>query len=126
MRGCRARDPPTLRRVAMKLLWKRYACLAGLLAAALAAHAQDAPGRAGPGTLAAAPGHGMALAAGRVGDARTTQRVLFWNNATIKAVQFDYVPPAAGDNRVYLEQPGPTYSSRAMAIVQVAVFDAIN
>jgi hypothetical protein len=104
----------------MKLLWKRSACLAGLLAAGLLAHAQDMSQTAGTGT------HPAALAASRVGDARTIQRVMFWNNATIKAVQYDYVPPAIGENRAYLEQPGPTYGSRAMAIVQIAMFDAIN
>jgi hypothetical protein len=110
----------------MKLLWRRYACLAGLLAAALAAHAQDTADAAGTGTHAAAQDQRVALAASRIGDAGTTRRVMFWNNATIKAVQWDYVPPAAGENRAWLEQPGPTYCSRAMAIVQLAVFDAIN
>ncbi len=93
----------------MTLLWKRFTWLACLLAAMLAAEAQ-----------------GAAPAAGQVGDAGTARRVMYWNNATIRAVQFDYVPPAAGESRAYLEQPGPTAGSRAMAIVQLAVFDAIN
>jgi hypothetical protein len=101
----------------MKLLLGKVACLACLLAAGLLAHGQDTAGAAGIGARPAAS---------RVGDAGTTRRVMFWNNATVKAVQFDYVPPAPGENRAYLEQPGPTYGSRAMAIVQLAVFDAIN
>lgn len=108
----------------MKLLWRRYACLAGVLAAGLAAQAQDMPSAGA--NLVAAEQQGAALATVRVGDAGTTRRVMFWNNATVKAVQLDYVPPAAGENRAYLEQPGPTYGSRAMAIVQLAMFDAIN
>lgn len=106
----------------MNLPWKKCACFAGLLAAGLIAHAQESPG---------APASALQYtdapsAAGQVGVAATTRRVMFWNNATIQAVQFDYTPPAPGENRAYLQQPGPTYGSRAMAIVQLAVFDAIN
>jgi hypothetical protein len=98
--------------------------LAGLLLAGLAAHAQVAPSAGAQVRLDQQEAE--ALRAPSVGSAATTQRVLFWNDATIKAVQYDYVPPAAGENRAYLEQPGPTYSSRAIAIVQIAMFDAIN
>ncbi|MGZ5199805.1 MAG: vanadium-dependent haloperoxidase [Telluria sp.] len=107
----------------MKTLLRRAVCLAGLLAAALVAHAQST---AVPASAESHAARGDARTPARVGDAGTTRRVLYWNNATVKAVQFDYVPPAAGENRAYLEQPGPTSGSRAMAIVQLAVFDAIN
>src|SRR5438094_6582509 len=83
---------------AMKLLWRRYVCLAGLLAAATVANAQDRSGAAGAGAQAAVQDQRAGPVAGRVGDAGTTRRVMFWNNASIKAVQFDYVPPAAGEN----------------------------
>jgi hypothetical protein len=97
----------------MKRLWQRFACLAGLLVMGFVAHAQITSDT-------------TASAAYRHGNAATVRRVLFWNSASVKAVQLDYTPPAAGENRAYLEQPGPTYGSRAMAIVQLAVFDAIN
>ncbi|MCS0609237.1 vanadium-dependent haloperoxidase [Massilia solisilvae] len=41
-------------------------------------------------------------------------------------MELDHVPAAPGENRVAGQHAGPTHSSRAMAIVQLAVFDAIN
>ena len=38
----------------------------------------------------------------------------------------DHTPVAAGESRVFGEQLGPTRASRAMAIVHIAVFDALN
>lgn len=103
----------------MKSLWGRFACLAGLLFVGLLAQAQGMAGAAGAAAGTVAPDQ-------RSAGIATSRRVLFWNAASIKAVELDHTPPAAGENRVYLEQPGPTYGSRAMAIVQLAVFDAIN
>jgi hypothetical protein len=89
------------------------------LAIGLAGHAQETARAATSAVHAPVPDL-------QSGAAATSRRVLFWNAASVKAVEFDYTPPAPGENRVYLEQPGPTYGSRAMAIVQLAVFDAIN
>ena len=107
----------------MNLLWKRCAAVAALLVAAGLAPARETAANAVPGVVQAP---GAAPAAVRSADAGTTRRVAYWARAMLKAVEYDYVPPAAGENRAYLQQPGPTYVSRAMAIVQLAVFDALN
>jgi hypothetical protein len=44
----------------------------------------------------------------------------------INAAGLDHTPVAANETRVFGERLGPTRSSRAMAIVHIAVFDAIN
>ncbi len=38
----------------------------------------------------------------------------------------DHTPVAPGEHRMFGEQLGPGRSSRAMAIVHIAIFDAIN
>ncbi len=52
--------------------------------------------------------------------------VLYWNRVAIDASGLDHTPPAPGENRVFHEQLGPGRASRAMAIVHIAIFDAIN
>jgi hypothetical protein len=49
-----------------------------------------------------------------------------WNQIAINATGLDHTPVAPGENRVFGQQLGPGRSSRAMAIVHIAVFDAIN
>src|SRR5205814_7648072 len=49
-----------------------------------------------------------------------------WNQIAINATGFDHTPVAPGENRVFGEQLGPGRSSRAMAIVHIAIFDAMN
>jgi hypothetical protein len=49
-----------------------------------------------------------------------------WNSIAIDASGLDHMPPAPGENRVFREQLGPGRSSRAMAIVHIAIFDTIN
>src|SRR2546426_6130873 len=53
-------------------------------------------------------------------------QVLYWNQVAIDASGLDHTPPAPGENRVFHEQLGPGRASRAIAIAQIAVFDAIN
>jgi membrane-associated phospholipid phosphatase len=116
----------------MKLLIRCTLCAVGLVSAVLFAQAQTSP--VGAGLHSAFGPHYQAMAqaspqqdsvAGTVA-ADTSQRILYWNNAVLKAIGLDHVPVAFNENRVYGEQPGPTHSSRALAIVQLAVFDAIN
>src|SRR6185503_21253325 len=58
---------------------------------------------------------------------RSTPSVLHrWNRIAIDASGLDHTPVAAGENRVFGEQLGPGRSSRAMAIVHIAIFDAAN
>src|SRR4029450_8830480 len=49
-----------------------------------------------------------------------------WNVIAINASGLDHTPIAPGENRVFGEQLGPGRSSRAMAIVHIAMFDAVD
>ena len=49
-----------------------------------------------------------------------------WNEIAINASGLDHTPVAPDENRIFGEQYGPGRSSRAMAIVHIAVFDAVN
>ena len=49
-----------------------------------------------------------------------------WNLIAINASGLDHTPVAPGENRVFGEQLGPGRSSRAMAIVHIAMFDALD
>jgi hypothetical protein len=53
-------------------------------------------------------------------------RLKHWNEVAIDASGLDHTPVAPGENRVFGEQLGPGRSARAMAIVHIAIFDAIN
>ena len=48
-----------------------------------------------------------------------------WNGIAIDASGLDHTPLAIGETRVFGEQYGPTRASRAMAIVHIAIFDAV-
>src|SRR5215510_2082217 len=51
--------------------------------------------------------------------------VRHWNQIAIDASGLDHTPVADGDTRVFGEQFGPTRASRAIAIVHIAIFDAV-
>jgi hypothetical protein len=53
-------------------------------------------------------------------------RILRWNEIAMAATALDHTPAAEGDPRVVAEQAGPHRSSRALAIVHIAIFDAVN
>lgn len=53
-------------------------------------------------------------------------RIRHWNEVAVNASGLDHTPVAIGENRVFGEQVGPARASRAMAIVHIAVFDAVN
>jgi hypothetical protein len=55
-----------------------------------------------------------------------TGRVRYWNETAINASGLDHTAVAAGESRVFGEQFGPGRASRAMAIVHIAMFDAVN
>ena len=61
--------------------------------------------------------------AGGPGDAG---RIRYWNEIMLAANALDHTPVAAGENRVFGEQLGPGRTSRAFAIVHIAIFDAVN
>jgi hypothetical protein len=60
-----------------------------------------------------------------VGDTSTVRAVLHWNTVAIDASGLDHTPVEYGDDRVYGEALGPGRSARAMAIVHIAIFDAM-
>jgi hypothetical protein len=49
-----------------------------------------------------------------------------WNEIAINASGIDHTPATPGENRVFWEQLGPGRTGRAMAIVHIAIFDAVN
>ena len=49
-----------------------------------------------------------------------------WNQIAVDASGLDHTPVASGDTRIFGEQLGPARSSRAMAIVHIAMFDSVN
>jgi hypothetical protein len=51
--------------------------------------------------------------------------IIHWNEVAINASGYDHTPVAPGENRVFGEQVGPGRSARAIAIIQIAVFDSI-
>jgi vanadium-dependent haloperoxidase-like protein len=62
----------------------------------------------------------------RQGPRRGLEAVRRWNKIAIDASGLDHTPAAPGENRVFWQQFGPGRSSRAMAIVHIAMFDTIN
>jgi hypothetical protein len=56
----------------------------------------------------------------------TGARLRYWNQIANDASGVDHTPPAPGEARVFGEQLGPGRASRAMAIVHVAIFEAVN
>ena len=49
-----------------------------------------------------------------------------WNGIAVDASGLDHTPVLTGDPRIFGEQVGPGRASRALAIVHVAMFDAVN
>jgi hypothetical protein len=62
----------------------------------------------------------------REGRSRAIDSLLEWNEVALEATGIDHTPVAAGDTRTFGEQLGPGRSSRALAIVHIAIFDAMN
>jgi hypothetical protein len=60
----------------------------------------------------------------RAHDAATA--LLRWNRIAVDASGLDHTPVAAGESRKFGERLGPGRSSRAMAMVHIAMFDAVN
>ena len=68
-------------------------------------------------------------APGRSAEHRPTrgmEMLRHWNQIAIDASGLDHTPVAPGEDRVFGEALGPGRSSRAVAIVQIAVFEAVN
>lgn len=52
--------------------------------------------------------------------------LLHWSSVAIDATGLDHTPVAAGETRHFGEQLGPARAARAMAIVHIAMYDAMN
>src|SRR5436853_6755294 len=65
-----------------------------------------------------------AFSVGKTNNA--AERVRHWNETAINASGLDHTPVAVGENRVFGEQVGPVRAARAMAIVHIAIFEAVN
>lgn len=55
-----------------------------------------------------------------------TERLRHWNEIAINASGLDHTPPQPTDTHLFGQQLGPGRSSRAMAIVHIAIFEALN
>lgn len=82
-------------------------------------------------TVAGASRADLTRAAGDTVDGPSTQldargRLKYWNGVAIDTAGLDHSPVASGEIRTFGEQLGPGRSSRAMAIVHIAIFDAVN
>jgi hypothetical protein len=53
-------------------------------------------------------------------------RLHHWNEIAINTSGLDHTPVVSGEHRIFGEQYGPTRASRAMAIVHIAIFEAVN
>src|SRR5262245_60687174 len=58
--------------------------------------------------------------------ADTLDRLRRWNEIAIDASGLDHTPVKPGETRVFGEQLGPGRASHAMAVVHIAIFDAVN
>ena len=56
----------------------------------------------------------------------TANSVRRWNHVALDADAIDHTPPAPGESRVFGEQLGPARTSRAFAIIHIAIFEAVN
>jgi hypothetical protein len=85
-----------------------------------------------PSSLAAAGTRALQIPSPRIALTETAapqttlERLRHWNSIAIDCAGLDHTPVGPGDSRVFGEQIGPGRSSRAMAIVHIAIFEAIN
>jgi membrane-associated phospholipid phosphatase len=55
-----------------------------------------------------------------------TLRLAYWNEVALRAIAVDHTPPYLASDIVAAEQPGPGRTSRVLAIVHIAIYDALN
>ena len=64
--------------------------------------------------------------AARPPSANALERLHHWNSIAVDASGLDHTPIAQGDPRHFGEQLGPGRASRAVAIVHLAIYEAVN
>jgi len=107
----------------------RMAALASsivLVAIAPAVGRSDEFGRSVDSLLGAAFERGQLDSARVLRSRRHPDAIRRWNQIAVDASGLDHTPVRRGERRVYGEQLGPGRSSRALAIVHIAIFDAVN
>jgi hypothetical protein len=110
--------------------WKAVPLSALLAAAPLVARADerltDVDQMLGPNHKALPRGQSLGGAKPVPRGSSAADRFRHWNRIAVDASGRDHTPVAPGEDRVYGEQLGPGRSSRAMAIVHIAIFDAVD
>jgi hypothetical protein len=53
-------------------------------------------------------------------------RLFMWNEISLDTTAIDHTPIQPGESRAFGEQYGPPRASRAMAIIHIAMFEAVN
>jgi hypothetical protein len=53
-------------------------------------------------------------------------RLFYWNEVALNAIALDHTPVTPGQLRIFGEQFGPTRTSRALAIIHIAILDAVS
>src|SRR5215207_1840718 len=56
----------------------------------------------------------------------TLSRLRHWNEVAVNSSGLDHTPVPLGDPRIFGEQLGPARASRAIGIVHIAIFEAVN
>jgi hypothetical protein len=114
---------------------ERYRVNAGPLLALLAV-TSTVPAAAGPpqgGRDILGPNHEVATQArdqsrprAKLRSGSSADRLRYWNQIAVDASGLDHTPLLPGEDRVFGHQLGPGRSSRAIAIVHIAIFDSVN
>lgn len=60
------------------------------------------------------------------GASDAVARLFFWNQVALDTIAVDHTPVVPGQLRIFGEQFGPTRTSRALAIIHLAILDAVN
>ncbi len=75
----------------------------------------------------AAPSEGDSSASSEeLSSTSASAELVSWNQIALDAVWRDATPPGPGERRVVGEQAGPTRGSRALAIIHIAIYDAVQ
>jgi len=104
----------------------RFAGLLAGIAAALAAPAGAETPRSAAEVLGPRVDTSGTLEVARPRPRPRVDALHFWNGVAVNASGLDHTPVAPGEARTFGEQLGPGRSSRAIAIVQIAIFEALN
>jgi hypothetical protein len=89
-------------------------------------HPHDVPGSAPPTYQTQAGTRELPPRYSAPAGPNSAARLAWWSELMMRANAVDHAPPYAGSTSVAAEQAGPTRTSRAFAIVQIAIYDALN